>query len=48
MDDTTIVGTKEEMDGRVNAMKEVMGSLRRGVMTKRKNVWIFAWKRVRV
>ena len=25
MDDTTIVGTKEEMDGRVNTMKEVMG-----------------------
>ena len=24
-DDTTIVGTKEEMDGGVNAMKEVMG-----------------------
>ena len=25
VDDTTIVGTKEEMDGRVNTMKEVMG-----------------------
>ena len=25
VDDTTIVGTKEEMDGGVNAMKEVMG-----------------------
>ena len=24
-DDTTIVGTKEELDGGVNAMKEVMG-----------------------
>ena len=24
-DDSTIVGTKEEMDGGVNAMKEVMG-----------------------
>ena len=25
VDDTTIVGTKEEMDGGVNTMKEVMG-----------------------
>ena len=31
VDDTTIVGTKEEMDGGVSAMKEVM---RRGVLTK--------------
>ena len=48
-DDTTIVGTKEEMDGGVNVMKEVMGKFEeRSNDQKEECLWIFAWKRVRV
>ena len=47
-DDTAIVGMQEEMNGGMNAMKEVKGKMRRGVMIIRKSVWMFAWKRVRL